>query len=327
MEAKMSEMIAALNTTGMKSTTPPARADRTAAERSRRYRQRRKLRNRSAAERSRRYRQRQSGVTASTDAGPPPSRQPAPISVTDRRRRGLIPCVTMLAALAVAAVSGSFSVIGLSAVFVGSFWPIVGMGAALECAKLSAVAWLGRSYTASRSLKVATGALIVTLMGLNAIGSYGYLAKAHIDHAVAGEAQVADHKAHVEARRELAAANIADLDRRIGQIDGAIAEATKRGRTSSAMTLTEHQAGRRNDLVADRARAASALAAVEVETAGVENERAEQVADFGPLEYLSKLIGADRDAVMRWFVLCVACLLDPLAITLLLAASRADFQK
>jgi hypothetical protein len=53
----------------------------------------------------------------------------------------------------------------------------------------------------------------------------------------------------------------------------------------------------------------------------VETERAEQAADYGPLEYLSKLIGADRDAVMRWFIVCVAVLLDPLALTLLLAAS------
>jgi hypothetical protein len=42
------------------------------------------------------------------------------------------------------------------------------------------------------------------------------------------------------------------------------------------------------------------------------------------MAYLSKLIGADRDAVIRWFVLCVAVLLDPLAITLLRAANTRE---
>jgi hypothetical protein len=102
-----------------------------------------------------------------------------------------------------------------------------------------------------------------------------------------------------------------NIDRRIGQIDSAVGEATKRGRTASAMALADHQTARRNDLVADRARAASALASIEVESAGVENERAEQAADFGPVRYLSKLMGADQEAVLRWFIVMIAVLLDP----------------
>jgi hypothetical protein len=216
------------------------------------------------------------------------------------------------AALAVATVSGGFSIVGLTAIFSGAFWPVVGMGVALETAKLSAVAWLGRRYAASRPLKAGIVTLVGALMVLNAIGCYGYLARAHIGHAVAGEAQIAEHRASVEARREVAVANLDDIDRRTAQIDSAVAEATKRGRTTSAMALVEHEAGRRHALVADRVRAASVLAGIEVEVASVEGERAEQAADSGPVRYLSKLIGVDQDAAMRWFVLCVACLLDPL---------------
>jgi hypothetical protein len=102
---------------------------------------------------------------------------------------------------------------------------------------------------------------------------------------------------------------VADIDRRIGQIDSAVAEATKHGRTTAAMTVAEHQAGRRDALVAERARAATALASIEVESAGLDNERAEQA------------VGADRDTAMRWFIVLVACLLDPAALMLLLAAS------
>jgi hypothetical protein len=83
----------------------------------------------------------------------------------------MLPVAMACAALAVAATSASFSIIGLTAVFTGAFWPVVGMGAAMECAKLSAVGWLGRRYATSRALKGAIVVLVVTLVGLNAIGS------------------------------------------------------------------------------------------------------------------------------------------------------------
>jgi hypothetical protein len=36
-----------------------------------------------------------------------------------------------------------FSIYGMTSIFVGAFWPVIGMGVALEVGKLSAVAWLG----------------------------------------------------------------------------------------------------------------------------------------------------------------------------------------
>jgi hypothetical protein len=282
--------------------------DPKAAERQRRYRQRKKLQKAGVVDTP--------AATVSADASAATPLQP-------RQRRGLIPIVMACAALAVAAVSASFSIIGLTAVFTGAFWAVVGMGAAMECAKLSAVGWLGRHYAASRVLKGAIVALVVTLMGLNAIGSYGFLAKAHLEHAVAAEAQVADHEARIDARKELAAANVADINQRIAQIDNAVNETTKRGRAAIAMSLAEHQTGRRSELVGERARAADVLAAVEVESAGIANERQELAADFGPVRYLAALIGQDDEKVMHWFVLAVALLLDPLAVALLLAASAS----
>jgi hypothetical protein len=277
--------------------------DRTAAERQRRYRQRRKVQ--------------KPGVTVTPAVATPT------VTVLRPKRYGVVPVALLCAALAVAAVSGSFSIIGLTAVFTGAFWPIVGMGIALETAKLAAVAWLGRRYAASRIVKAATVTLVGALIALNAVGSYGFLAKAHLDHAVAREAQVTDHKARIEARKELAASSLADIDRRVAQIDAAVDEATRRGHTTSALALVARASDRRNQLVADRARAASALASIEVEKAGVESERSRLAADSGPVRYLSKLIGIDQDTATRWFVLFVALLLDPLALVLLLAATAS----
>ena len=117
---------------------------------------------------------------------------------------------------------------------------------------------------------------------------------------------------------------MADIDQRIAQIDNAVNEAIKRGRTSIAMNLVEHQTGRRTELVGERARAANVLATVQVEGAGIANERNELAANSGPVRYLAELIGQDDEKVMHWSVLAVALLLDPLAVVILLAATASS---
>src|SRR5262249_22575767 len=67
---------------------------------------------------------------------------------------------------------------------------------------------------------------------------------------------------------------------------------------------------------------AKALADLKIEKAAVEGERRMVEADLGPVKYLAALLGAEDDAVMRWFILAVALLLDPAAVLLLLAATR-----
>jgi hypothetical protein len=52
-------------------------------------------------------------------------------------------------------------------------------------------------------------------MGLNSIGIYGFLARAHIEHALAGDVAVAGRAANVEARLAVQSNTVADLDRRM----------------------------------------------------------------------------------------------------------------
>jgi hypothetical protein len=214
----------------------PAVKDRTAAERSRRYRRRRKAKVREV-----------------------PAPLPAPVTrVTRHGGRGVTVCITV-AALALATVSAGFSITGMTAVFVGATLPVIGMGVALELGKLSAVACLGRRH-GSAPLRAALVALVAVLMGLNAIGAYGFLAKAHIGHQVEGDVSVAGRAAEVDTRLSTQAGIVADLDRRIAQIDSAIETATQRGRTSAAMKLADEQRKSRAELAGQRIREAKTLA-------------------------------------------------------------------
>jgi hypothetical protein len=56
-------------------------------------------------------------------------------------------------------------------------------------------------------------------MGLNAIGVFGFLTRAHIDHMASVNLALADRTADVEARLGIQSRTVTDLDRRIAQID------------------------------------------------------------------------------------------------------------
>ncbi|HEY2229779.1 MAG TPA: hypothetical protein VGI22_18980 [Xanthobacteraceae bacterium] len=188
------------------------------------------------------------------------------------------------------------------------------MGVALELGKLSAVAWLRRH--GAGALRIA---LVAVLMALNSIGVYGFLSRAHIEHALAGDVTVSNRVADVDARLEAKQSDLADITARIAQLDQTRTVATK-GRTRT--TTVGDQGLARDRLVQQREAAENVRADLRIEKAKVDGERKAVEADLGPVRYLATLIGSTDEATMRYFILVVALLLDPAAVLLLLAASR-----
>jgi len=247
-----------------------------------------------------------------------PDPVPAPAIVHAPAKRDWI---TILIALAMATVSAGFSIVGLTSVFVGAFGPVVALGVVLEAGKLRAVALIGMGR-GSRRLRLFLVAAVATLMGLNAVGAYGFLAKAHIAAAVAGETAVAVRIADIDGRIAEQNATLADIDRQLSQIDGAINKAVEKGRTNAAMALANDQRHNRSELEVNRQAAGKVLVDLKVEKARIEGDRKTVEADLGPVKYLATLLGTDSESALRVFILVVAMLLDPLAVLLLLAATH-----
>jgi hypothetical protein len=78
----------------------------------------------------------------------------------------------------------------------------------------------------------------------------------------------------------------------------------------------ERRQAKRNSLADKLTVEAKALADLKIEKAAVEGERRTVEADVGPVRYLATLLGADNEAVLRWFILVFALLLDPAAVAL-----------
>jgi hypothetical protein len=98
-------------------------------------------------------------------------------------------------------------------------WPVITMGAALEAGKLVAAAWLTEHWHSAPSLlRLVLVAMIGVLMSLNAVGVFGFLTRAHLDHLAAVNLALADGTAETDARLAIQGQTVADLDRRIAQI-------------------------------------------------------------------------------------------------------------
>jgi hypothetical protein len=159
-------------------------------------------------------------------------------------------------------VSAASSIDGLTTIFAGAFWPVITMGATLEAAKLVAAAWLAENWHSAPSLlRLILVAMIGVLMSLNAVGAFGFLTRAHLEHMAAVDLALADRTADTEARLAIQGQTVADLDRRIAQIDAAVEESTRQGRPVSAMTIADQKRRDRADTVAARQREARTLTA------------------------------------------------------------------
>ena len=112
----------------------------------------------------------------------------------------------------------------------------------MEAAKLVTAGWLARRWRSTAAVwRVTLVALVTGLAVINATGVYAQLVAAHVGERGAAQSAIETQDAALAARIEVAAHTVADLDRRLGQIDTAIEEAAKRGRTNAALPAMETQ--------------------------------------------------------------------------------------
>ncbi|MET0221237.1 MAG: hypothetical protein ABW213_11315, partial [Tardiphaga sp.] len=227
-----------------------------------------------------------------------------------------------LAAVALASVAGYFSVSGMAEIFPGAPWEVMTLAATMEAGKLIIVGWLAAHWRDSGwRLRCMLTLLVLGLALINGIGVFGKLVEAHVGAVTGVQAQVAGKLETMDVRINAQASTLADLDRRIAQIDSAVDEATKRGRVNAAMALAEQKRKERDALSQQRGREAATLTTLRTERASLGGERAHAEAAAGPVRYLATLAGTDTETAVRWLILLMVACCDPAAIGLTIAAA------
>jgi hypothetical protein len=278
---------------------------------------------RTTAERSKRYRKRRRRVTAAVTA---PVTVPT-VTVSARQSGQKSQAVDIAAytvAVGLAGAAAWFSIKGMVVLFPGAPLAVVGITTMMESAKLVAAAWIARRWRVIAWVwRLTLMALILGLMLINAAGVFSQLVAAHVGERGATESAFDVARESLAARIDLQAHTVADLDRRIAQIDGAIEKATAGGRTASAMRITDDRQKARAGLVDERKREAGALAALQTERASVAAKGRQIETEAAPIRYVAELLGVDTDSerAIRWLIALMVLCCDPLAIALTAAAS------
>jgi hypothetical protein len=250
-----------------------------------------------------------------------PGQHPPP---GDERHRGAVDIAAYLAAITLASAAAYFSIRGMVVLFPSAPVAIVVMAIAMESAKLVTAAWLARRWGSTVVLwRAVLVCLVAGLALINAAGVYAQLVSAHVGERGAAQAGLEIQDADLGARIEVATSKITDLDRRISQIDIAIEEAARRGRTNTALSAIEGQRRARAGLVDERNREAGALAALKAERASVAAKGRQMETEAAPIRYVAELLGASTDSerAIRWLIALIVLCCDPLAITLTAATA------
>ncbi len=240
--------------------------------------------------------------------------------------------MTLLVALAISTVAGYYSIVGLTAIFAGAFWPVVVMGGVLELGKLMTTVWLRKNWAiTSYWLRAYLGISVVVLMLITSMGIFGYLSKAHLDQSVpTGDvaAQVALLDEKIKTERD----NVDAAKRALTQMDAQVDQML--GRTDSdkgaerAVQIRRNQAKERAALQKEIGEAQTKIAKLNEERAPIASQLRKVEAEVGPIKYIAALIYGDNpddnllERAVRWMIILLVAVFDPLAISLVVAVNH-----
>lgn len=241
--------------------------------------------------------------------------------------------LTLLVALSLSSVAAWYSIIGLTAIFAGAVIPVIIMGSILEVGKITTTVWLRKYWhRASWVLKLYLVPAVIALALLTSMGIFGFLSKAHMDSGITSgdvTAKVALLDEKIKTQRD----NIDVARKALSQMDAQVDARLDRGGTEQgaerAVQIRRQQAGERAKLQKEIGDAQKVIQTLNEERAPIASELRKVEAEVGPIKYIAALIyGDDADnnmleSAVRWMIILLVIVFDPLAIALVLAANAS----
>jgi hypothetical protein len=243
--------------------------------------------------------------------------------------------LTLLSGLSISAVAVYYSVAGLISIFAAAVIPIAIMGIVLELSKLVATVWLKQNwFIAPRFIKAYLLVAVTILMVITSMGIFGYLSKAHMDQTlVSGDAQskISIYDEKIKTAKDNIDANRKALKQMDEAVDQIMGRSNDEKGADKAVAIRRSQAKERSRLQAEIAAEQKTIASLNEERAPIAAEVRKVEAEVGPIKYIAALIYGDNpdtnllERAVRWVIIVIVIVFDPLAVILLLA-SQYSFQ-
>lgn len=252
--------------------------------------------------------------------------------------------VTLAVAILISACAAYYSIVGLTAIFAAAFWPIVIMGSALEMGKLTGAVWLHLNWKQAQWwIRTYMVPAVAVLMLITSMGIFGFLSRAHIEQ-TAGVVDLSTKIEQLDLDISIEQGKMDNSKKIMAQLDAAVdnlltasgtqaagtktSNATAARRAAAAATeLRKSQEEQRGQLQTEIQASADKIATITKEKLTIQQQAKKIEAEVGPIKYVAALIYGDNPNVdtlekaVRWMIIILVVVFDPLAVVLILAAT------
>jgi hypothetical protein len=202
------------------------------------------------------------------------------------------------------------------------------MGSALEVGKLVAASWLynnWRNPLAPKSIKAYLTSAVVILIFITSMGIFGFLSKAHLDQVQ----PVSSNNIKIELIDKQINQQQTIIDRSqktLDQLDKALDKYIDMEYVTRGLKERKKQEEERNLLTTTINNASDKIGELTLQKAELALEQDKIEAEVGPIKYIAELIYGDEakdhfDKAVRWVIIVLIFVFDPLAVLLLIAAN------
>ena len=238
----------------------------------------------------------------------------------------------LFSALAVSAVAGYFSIVGLMSIFPAAAMSILAMGVVLEIAKLVTASWVYRYWDkAALVMKSYFTVAVIVLSLITSMGIFGFLSKAHLEHTISvggdNELQIQNLERQIANERRI----IADGEKVLQQLDGAVQTLIDYDRIrgpEGSIAVRESQREERAATNLSIQRASESIEEIQAALSPLQSAALEIELEVGPIKYIAEMIydQTDKntiDKAVRFIIIMLIFVFDPLAILLVIAANMS----
>jgi len=236
--------------------------------------------------------------------------------------------ITFLSAISISVIAAGYSIMGLATLFAGAVVPIIAMGSALEVGKLVAASWLynnWRNELVPKTIKLYLTFAVVVLIFITSMGIFGFLSKAHLDQVQ----PTSSNEIRIELidKQIIQKENIIDrAENTLDQLDKALDKYIDMEYVTRGLKEREKQKPERDALNLVINNAIDELSNLSLAKSALELKQDKIEAEVGPIKYIAELIYGDEakdhfDKAVRWVIIVLIFVFDPLAVLLLIAAN------
>ena len=236
-----------------------------------------------------------------------------------------ISTLLLLCALCLSGTAAYYSIAGLATIFASAFWPVVAMATILEISKLVVASWLYQKWNIIPALlKVYLTTSVVVLMFITSLGIFGFLSKAHVDAGL-GNADAVLKIEQIDAETLQHNSVISRYQTQLAQLDKSINIQLDANRATQAIAARKAQEAERNDIRNKLDTEQKTLQDLQRQKIDLKQKITVIESKVGPIKYIAEFFAdgkdVDLDKAVRWMIVIIVMVFDPLAVLMLIAAN------